>query len=215
MKNLFHPENPAMRFLSHFYDLIVLNFLFIISCIPLFTIGAAISATYSLTFKIIDGEEPYIIKGYSKAFKENFKQATLLWLPLLLAGIFFSADLFIIYFVIDSSYTFLQFPVWIFIFIIISLAIYAFPLLSYYQCGTGQLLKNAVLLSIANFPTTVFIVVLHLGILYIASTSGRNLVIAGSLALFFGCAGMIYFCSLFLLRIFKRCEDSTDISGKK
>ena len=215
MKNLFHPENPIMRFLSHFYDLIVLNFLFILSCIPVFTIGAAISATYCITFKIIDGEEPYIIKGYIKAFKENFKQATLLWLPLLLGGVFFGADLFIIYFIIDSSYTFLQFPVWIFIFILVSLAIYAFPLLSCYQCDTKQLLKNAVLLSIANFPTTVFIVVLHLCILYIASSSGRSLVIVGSLALFFGCAGIIYFCSLFLLRIFQKCEENADISEKK
>lgn len=215
MKNLFHPENPIMKFLSHFYDLIVLNFLFILSCIPVFTIGAAISATYCITFKIIGNEEPYIIKEYIKSFQKNFRQATLLWLPLLLGSIFFGADLFIIYFIIDSSYMLLQFPVWIFIFILISLAIYAFPLLSYYQCNTKQLLKNAVLLSIANFPTTIFIVVLHLSILYIASSSGRNLIIVGSLVLFFGCAGIIYFSSLFLLRIFQKCEENTEIPEKK
>lgn len=215
MKNLFHPENPIIKLLSHFYDLMMLNFLFVLSILPVFTTGAALSAAYHITFKLIDGEEPYIIKGYFKAFKENFRQATLLWIPLLFAGIFFGADLFIIYNVIDNRYGFLQIPVWIFIFIIISLVIYAFPLLSAYQCTTKQLLKNAVLLSLANFPTTVFITVLHLGILYIAFSSGRNLVIVGSLALFFGCAGIIYFCSLFLLRIFKKCGNGTDISEKK
>lgn len=206
MKNLFHPENPVIKFLSHFYDIMVLNFFFIITSLPVFTIGASICAAYHITLKLADGEEPYIIKGYFKAFRENFKQATLLWIPLLFAIVFFSADLFIIYNVIDKKYEFLQIPVWIFIFVIVSLIIYAFPLLSTYECTTKQLLKNAVLLSLANFPTTVFITVLHIGILYIASTSGRNLVIVGSLALFFGFAGVMYFCSVFLLRIFQKCE---------
>lgn len=215
MKNLFNPENPLMKFLSHFFDIMVLNFFFIITSLPLFTIGASLSAAYHITLKLTDGEEPYIIKGYFKAFRENFRQATLLWIPLMAAILFFSADLFIIYCIIDKRYEFLQIPVWIFLFIIVSLIIYAFPLLSSYQCTTRQLLKNAVLLSIANFPTTVFIVVLHMGILYIASTSGRNLVIVGSLALFFGFAGIMYFCSLFLLRIFRKCEENAEITEKK
>ena len=206
MKNLFNPQNPLMKFLSHFFDIMVLNFFFIITSLPLFTIGASLSATYHMTLKLVDGEEPYIIKGYLKAFRENFRQATLLWIPLMAAILFFSVDLFIIYRIIDKRYEFLQIPVWIFLFVIVSLVIYAFPLLSSYQCTTRLLLKNAVLLSIANFPTTVFIVVLHMGILYIASTSGRNLVIVGSLALFFGFAGIMYFCSLFLLRIFRKYD---------
>lgn len=215
MKNLFNPENPVIKFLSHFYDLMVLNFFFIITSLPVFTIGASVCAAYHITLKLAEGEDPYIIKTYFKSFRENFKQATLLWIPILFAIAFFSADLFIIYNVIDKSYDFLQFPVWIIIFVIVSLMIYAFPLLSSYECSTKQLLKNAVLLSLANVPTTVFIVVLHLGILYIASTSGRNLVIVGSLALFFGFSALMYFCSLFLLRIFKKCEENTDISEKK
>lgn len=215
MKNPFNPENPITKFLSHFYDLMVLNFFFIITSLPIFTIGASICAAYHITMKLVDGEDPYIIKGYFKAFRENFKQATLLWVPLLFAIIFFSADLYIIYNVIDKRYEFLQFPVWILIFVIVSLIIYSFPLLSSYECSTKQLLKNAVLLSLANFPTTIFIVVLHLAILYIASTSGRNLVIVGSLELFFGFAAFMYFCSLFLLRIFRKCEENTDISEKK
>lgn len=215
MKNLFNPENPVIKFLSHFYDLMVLNFFFIITSLPVFTIGASVCAAYHITLKLVEGEDPYIIKTYFKSFRENFKQATLLWIPILFAIAFFSADLFIIYNVIDKKYDFLQFPVWIIIFVIVSLMIYAFPLLSSYECSTKQLLKNAVLLSLANVPTTVFIVVLHLGVLYIASTSGRNLVIVGSLALFFGFSAFMYFCSLFLLRIFKKCEENTDISEKK
>lgn len=215
MKNLFHPENSLMKFLSHFFDLMVLNFFFIITSLPVFTIGASLSAAYHITLKLVNGEEPYVIKGYLKAFRENFKQATLIWIPLLAAILFFSTDLFIIYHVIDKRYEFLQVPVWIFMFVIVSLAIYAFPLLSSYRCATKQLLKNAVLLSLANFPTTVFIAVIHIGILYVASTSGRNLVIVGSLALFFGFAGVMYFCSLFLLRIFRKCEENADISEKK
>ena len=210
MSNLFSPENPLIRFLHHFFDLMLLNALFIITCIPVFTIGAATSAMYHMTLIMIEGEDPYIAKGYFHSFKENFKQATLLWIPLFLAGLFFAVDLYIIYQVIDPGYSYFQFPVWFFIFIIISLMIYAFPLLGNYQNTTKQVLKNAILLSISNFPTTIFIVVLHLGIMYIASISAKSLVIVGSLALFFGFAGVAYFCSLFLARIFHKCEENEE-----
>ena len=210
MNNLFNPENPIIRFLHHFFDVMLLNALFIITCIPIFTIGTAITAMYHMTLTMIDGEDPYIVKGYFRSFRENFKQATLLWIPLFLAGLFFAVDLYIIYQVIDPGYSYLQFPVWIFIFIIISLIIYAFPLLGNYQNTTKQILKNAILLSISNFPTTIFIVVLHLGIMYIASASAQSLVIVGSLALFFGFAGVAYFCSLFLAKIFHKCEENEE-----
>lgn len=210
MSNLFSPENPLIRFLHHFFDLMLLNALFIITCIPFFTIGAATSAMYHMTLIMIEGEDPYIVKGYFHSFKENFKQATLLWIPLFLAGLFFAVDLYIIYQVIDPGYSYFQFPVWFFIFIIISLMIYAFPLLGNYQNTTKQVLKNAILLSISNFPTTIFIVVLHLGIMYVASLSAKSLVVVGSLALFFGFAGVAYFCSLFLARIFHKCEENEE-----
>ena len=82
--NIFNPDSPIMRFLSRLFDLIVLNALFIICCLPVVTIGASITAMYSVTLKMIRNEECYIVRGFFSSFKKNFKTATLLWIPILL-----------------------------------------------------------------------------------------------------------------------------------
>ena len=81
---LFNLDSPVMVFLSKVANLMILNVLTIICCIPIFTAGAAITALYYVTIKMARGDDPYIIKGYIfKSFKENFKQATIIWLIML------------------------------------------------------------------------------------------------------------------------------------
>lgn len=206
MNNLFNPDNPIIRFLSRLFDLILLNILFIASCIPIVTIGAAVSATYQVVFKIIDKKDPYIVKSYFHAFKENMKQATLLWALIALAGICINAFLFVIYNVLGKKFEFLQIFVCLLVFVILSVAVYAFPLLSRYQCGMKQLLKNSIFLSITNIPATVMIAVFPLGILYIASAFDVNLAAICSLIFTVGCSGTIYIASFVLFRIFKKFE---------
>ena len=206
--NPFHPDNPVMCFLARLFDLILLNLLFIFSCIPVFTIGAALSAMYQVLFKIIDKKDPYIVKGYVKAFKENFKQATLVWVITVLSGIGISFALSAIYKMTGQGYEFLQIPVWILAFTIAAVAVYAFPLLSRYQCGILQLLKNAFVLSITNIPATVIIIVFPLGLLYIASTAGLNVAAVCSIAATIGCSGSLYLVSFVLFQIFKKYENS-------
>ncbi|HBI59746.1 MAG TPA: hypothetical protein DDY31_00795, partial [Lachnospiraceae bacterium] len=163
--NLFHPDNPVMRFLSRIFDLILLNLLFVFSCIPIVTIGASLSAIYQILFKIIDKKDPYIFKGYIKAFRENFKPATLIWILTVLAGAGIYLALFAINAKSGQNLELLQIPIWILVFIIVSVATYAFPLLSRYQCSIKQLIINAFVLSIGNIPATVIIIVFPLGIL--------------------------------------------------
>lgn len=207
MTNLFHPDHPMVRFLSRLFDLILLNILFVISCIPIVTIGAAVCAVYQVIFKFIDQKDPYIIKSYLKALKENFKQATLLWILIVFAGLCINAFLSIIYNVLDKKFEFLQIPVCLLIFLVLSVAVYAFPLLSRYQCGMKQLLKNAIFLSITNIPATVMIAVFPLGILYIASAFDMNLAAVCSLVFTIGCSGIMYIASFVFYHIFQKYEN--------
>lgn len=205
--NLFHPDNPVMRFLSRIFDLILLNLLFVFSCIPIVTIGASLSAIYQILFKIIDKKDPYIFKGYIKAFRENFKPATLIWILTVLAGAGIYLALFAINAKSGQNLELLQIPIWILVFIIVSVATYAFPLLSRYQCGIKQLIINAFVLSIGNIPATVIIIVFPLGILYLASSAGLNIAVICCLAFTIGCSGILYLISYVLFQIFKKHED--------
>ncbi len=67
------------------FDLVLLHLLWVVTSLPLVTIGASTAALYSVTLKMTKNEESYILRSYLKAFKSNFRKATGLWLFLALA----------------------------------------------------------------------------------------------------------------------------------
>ena len=104
---MFKLDSPLMNFLSKVADIMILNILIIVCSIPVFTVGAAVSAAYYMTFKMVKNEETYIVRGFFKAFKENFKQATVMWLLVLLIIGILSVDYTII------VYSGIEFSRWI------------------------------------------------------------------------------------------------------
>lgn len=73
-------EGPLITFLSRMADLMWLTILTMICCIPFFTIGASLTAMNYVALKMVRNEECYITKSFFKAFKTNFRQATVIWL---------------------------------------------------------------------------------------------------------------------------------------
>ena len=86
LQGLFNYDNPVWRFIGKLGDLIILNVLWIVCSIPIFTIGASTTAVYYVTLKMVRDEEDSTIKSFFRSFKSNFKQATAIWLILLAAG---------------------------------------------------------------------------------------------------------------------------------
>ena len=80
MRKFFSDSNPVIRGLTKLADLMWLNALFIITSLPVFTIGAAAAALYYESMRVVQGEESYITRDFFKAFKNNFKQATAVWM---------------------------------------------------------------------------------------------------------------------------------------
>ena len=85
-------DNGVTRFLGKVADFMFLNLLWIVCSIPIITIGASTTAMYSVMLKLVKNEEGYIVKGFLKAFKENFRQSTLMWLLYLVFGIVIVVD---------------------------------------------------------------------------------------------------------------------------
>jgi len=79
MGNLLDYENPVLSFLSKLADLIILNLLTILGCIPLVTIGASLTAAHYAALKLYRKED-YVARNFWKSFKENWKQSTVIWL---------------------------------------------------------------------------------------------------------------------------------------
>lgn len=80
MKNLFHYDNPLVQLLTALADVILTNLLCILCCLPVVTAGASIAATYKVMLNLSQDTGGGIWNTFFTAFRENFKQATAVWL---------------------------------------------------------------------------------------------------------------------------------------
>ena len=96
MKNLFSLDSKLIQGLSTVGDYIILNILFLVTCLPVVTIGAAKTALYRVMFDMIE-DKGYPYKRYFKTFAAEFKTATPLWLLNLLIMALVGWELFVVY----------------------------------------------------------------------------------------------------------------------
>lgn len=204
MNQLFNENNPVVVFLTRFFDLLILNWIFLFTCLPIITIGPALTALYTVTLRMADKDNPYIFKTYVNSFCKNFKGSLLIWLPLLFGLVFFGLDLYIVHTQLDESLLFLQFPIIIFLFCIISIVIYVFPVFAIFDNSLTKTTKNALLLSISNLPLTTFTIMLIVGLVSIAQISSTAMWGVISIFLFVGCSTFALVLSFYFLQIFKK-----------
>ena len=87
MDRFFNMDNKFFTFMSRVADLIILNLLCIVCCIPVVTIGPSIAAMFYVTLKMVRNEESYIVRGFFKSFKQNLKQGIVINLIMLAAAL--------------------------------------------------------------------------------------------------------------------------------
>lgn len=82
MGGIFNYDSPLMSGLGKLADLVILNLLTLLFCIPVVTAGASLTACHYVALKIRRGEG-YVWKNFWKSFKVNLKQSTIIWLMLI------------------------------------------------------------------------------------------------------------------------------------
>ena len=93
MGNLFNLDSGFSKFMNRVSDLFLLNILWVICSIPIITIGASTTALYSVNLNLLSENEGHITKAFFKAFKENFKKSTAIWLIVLLTSTILGVNL--------------------------------------------------------------------------------------------------------------------------
>lgn len=161
MNLFFKFDSPIMQFLNRFSSLAVLNLLFLCTSIPIFTIGASLTALYDVVFRLDTPREGKIAATYFRAFRANFRQST----PLGLLFLFLIATGYANAVILSGRGTVmgLILSVLSIVILINSLLVmgYVFPLVSQFDSNTGRTLKNALLLAVANLPRTLLIAVIN------------------------------------------------------
>ena len=162
--NIFSMDNALFRAIDRFVDLIWLNLLTLLCALPIVTAGASLTAMYHVLLKMTLKEEGTVTVPFFKAFRNNFKNATGVWIPSLLI---FCAYLYNIYLLragimdgLGKMKVVSGCVIAIIMFFLLMVLNYVFPLFARYDNGIKQTLKNAVLLSFAYFPKSLCMIVL-------------------------------------------------------
>ena len=179
MKWFFDMNNPVMRTLSMIADVVVLNLLTLLCSLPIITAGTAITALNDACIRLVRNEDGELARDYFRAFRTNFKKATLLWLLFLAAAA-------LIYFDYLAALTYvpqLRAGIFAVALIVLAIAFYAFALLSRYENTLWATLKNAAQLAVGFFPRTlvmlVFAVAFWLACIHWFSFGSLVLLLAG------------------------------------
>lgn len=147
-------DNVVMRGIGKIGDMICLNVMWLICCIPIVTIGASTTALYTVMLRLVKNEEGYIFRGFFKAFKSNFKQSTIIWLIILILGIVWTIDFRVAGLLPGTAGVVLSAIFLTLGSLLLSVTIYIFPLTARYENGIKATFKNALILTAAKLPYT-------------------------------------------------------------
>lgn len=201
--NLFEEGSALQRFLGKTADLMILNLVTLLMCIPVITAGAALTGMHYVLLKMVRGEEGYIVRSFFRSFKRNLRQATILW-----------AFFLVLWYLILSNLMLLirgreRGPLWILWGLLLTalltviLMIYTFAILSRFDNTVMQTLANAVMLTFGELPRSFEMLLITL----IPLAAGLRVTVFLPLLLLFGLSVPGYACAMVYNTIFTRIEN--------
>ena len=163
-----------------------LNLLWALCSIPIVTVGASTTALYYVMLKLARGEEGNVTTMFFRSFKENFKQATVLWLILFAFGLFLGADGYVLAHLRKSTagplpvvFTLLLAVVIVAAVLYTIVLIYVFPLVASVKNTNMAMLKNSFLVGTRYLFVTILVFAIHFVIFFITVRFFTPLLIAG------------------------------------
>ena len=158
MGNIFNPDSKFTHFTNKFSDLITLNLWFVLTSLPLITIGASATAMHYVLLRIYRDELEYsITKNYFRSFRENFRQATAIWFVYVVFGAVLFVDLLFV-----TNPGFLKILVTIVSILLVLSLSWVFVLQSRYANPVHATIRNAVVFSVMHPIDTILMCALML-----------------------------------------------------
>ncbi len=204
--NIFNPDSKWIQFFQFLGDLMILNFCFLVCCLPVITVGAACTAMYTVTLQEAQGHSGSMFRRFFLAFRTNFGSSTLLWLVLLpLGGILAYNYLFL---AVNPALDASVFRGLLIVLTIVYAMItaYAFPLQARFENTLMGTLRNSLAIAIGNLPQTALILLLNLLPLLLLLLSEELFMRLAIFLVLIYFAGSAQLNSLMLSRIFRRIQ---------
>lgn len=208
---MFDVDGPLTQAFDFIKDLIVLNLLTVLCCLPIVTAGASIAAMNTIALKIVRGEEGYIAKPFFKAFRENLKigiKSTLIIILIVAVG---AADVYAMSLLDVWFADVARVLLYVFAVIFAMTLTFLFPIMAKFEANVKNTWQNAFKFSLSHFPMT-------LGMFVINAIPWVIIALVNALApimLFFGLSLPAYFDAKIYNETFKKIEMSAESTDKK
>ncbi len=210
------------RVFERIFDLIILNILWAVCCVPVITAGASTAALYYMTLKIARGENFVVIKDFVKAFRQNFLKATILWIFILIPGATLAMGYYYIYTQrLTASMGALVLALCCTVLYLL-LITYLFPLQARFENTVAGTIINSFILGVRYFPRTFIIWLCWLVPLVFTMWSVTYMAVMSLLWILFGVSAIAWITSILYTKVFdmelKRGEQSgeeEDVADKE
>lgn len=213
MRDFFNFDSPLVRALNKLFDVMWLNLLTLLCCLPIVTIGASLTSMHMVLLKLYRDEDTYVARSFFKAFVKNFRQTTLLWFSYLLIGAVLAADLWILYTDAVEMHDAVKIVMTILAVVYLISLFWAFILQSRYINPIKITMKNTLIVGLSHPLQTVAIVFLTIApfLLLLFIYFGTPIFIL------YGLAGPGYVQCLMYSRVFDEIEhtDNTKSARKE
>lgn len=205
MHNILNPEGSVMSFITKITYSAYLNLLWLICCLPIITVGASTTALFYVTLKVAKNEEGSLTKSFFHSFRENFRQATVIWLILLAVGIVLGVDGYIFYHMRFEN-AFWTVATAVFLVAAAAYAIilmYIFPLLARFDNTTAAMFKNAIMLGMRFLLCTAVMAVIYFAMAFVIINVFTPMIVFGE-----GLCALL--CSYLLSNILLLCQEKQE-----
>ena len=163
MGGFFSTDGIFFTAVNKIIDTIFLSILWILFCIPLFTIGASTSALYATANKVLRHDRSYIFRQFWDSFKSSFKQATASWLVCVLIIFILVSDIRIINLLVPNMVGVVLKVFFAALIFVLSMAmLYIFPYISRFTAPWKSIMMNSVIIALRHILWTLLVVVLTL-----------------------------------------------------
>lgn len=157
---VFSYDSPVWKFMGRLLDFLVLTLLWVITSLPIITIGVSTTTVYYITLKMTENQDGYLVPMYFKTFKKLFGEAFKNSILLILIGILLSGDVMICYWNKSPVFTMLLAAFVVIMLLYVCIVTYFFPVMARVNESLSGLLKTSFYLSIKYLSWTILLVVI-------------------------------------------------------
>ncbi|MDO5411540.1 MAG: YesL family protein [Lachnospiraceae bacterium] len=197
-------ESLLERITGQIFNIVILNLLFLLCCIPVVTIGASFTAMYYALLRLVRYGDTSVIKDFFKGFRTNWKRSTIVWCISIIIAFICLADLNF-FKTMGGSVGSIGYCVTAAIGICcLIILFYLFPVIATFENTLLNLIKHSVFFAISNIPNLLMISFANIFPMYLTYSDLKLLPLYAFIWCFFGFALIAYFNSRLLISQFNK-----------